>query len=536
MRVNRGEEIDEDEEAKAREVAEAKAKKELADAVRLAAELRVQNQTSLTELARNWAVKLFDTSRMSGPEFEEWKAEGLDLFGDVGGEAADRAREVVTKPKDGYVTVKDDGKIIARHRGDEFVFTAGTTLPWVKSVSEVEFADLPDAIEADPGDTGFGTGDDPGDDDPSGFLEGMSRTAQSGGSISPSNIPTEAEARQKFIKRAERVKLSTATRAALGSKTDSIAGVLATTDRQIKRGVDVKVGKVAKPFELFSPDNNVPTDPAPPVPQAGTAPTGPTLSGPEPDPAGDHAKPKPWYAPGPVHERKMAALEVEVSIRGTELAIVDFQELLIGKHGENIPNIAGAAATLIEARKILGELGVKGKFYAKELNGKIYVIIRGRAGMRKLLTGTRYLASDPKIIAFGIGAVPWTLSTVRVGLVVITADVAVETMNAIISDETDMADYLGKVGPSVAKAAVATVAGHVLAGLAIVTIAPLGGIVATGIFFSIAIGVVLDMAFGEEEEKQLAEKIRAYLQKNEELTRLYLSKGPREGEDGTTVP
>ena len=291
MRVNRGEQIDEDEEAKAREVAEAKAKKELADAVRLAAELRVLNQTSLTKLARDWAVKLFDTSRMSGLEFESWKAEGLDLFGDPAGEAADIAREVVTKPKDGYVTVRGDGKIIARHRGDEFLFTAHPTLPWVDSVSDVEFADLPDAIEADPGDTGFGTGGDPGDDDPSGFLEGMSRTAQSGGSVSPSNIPTAAEAREKFIKRAERVKLSTATRAALGSKADSIAGVLATTDRQIKRGVDVKVGKVAKPFELFSPDNNVPPDPAT-FGDDGLS-TAPEPSPPAPSPKPAAAKPKP---------------------------------------------------------------------------------------------------------------------------------------------------------------------------------------------------------------------------------------------------
>ena len=283
MRVNRGEQIDEEEEAQAREAQarEAKARKELADAVRLAAELRVLNQTSLTELARSWAVKLFNTSSMSGPEFEGWKAEGLDLFGDPGGEAADIAREVGTKPRDGYVTVRGDGKIIGRHRGDAFVFTAHPTLPWVDSVSEVEFADLPDAIEADPGDTGFGTGDDPGDDDPSGFLEGMSRTARSGGSVSPSNIPTEAEAREKFVKRAGRVNLSTATRAALGSKADSIAGVLATTDRQIKRGVDVKVGKVAKPFGMFSPDNVVPPDPAT---------FGDDLSGPPPVPGA--AKPK----------------------------------------------------------------------------------------------------------------------------------------------------------------------------------------------------------------------------------------------------
>ena len=264
MRVNRGEQINEEEEAQAREAQarEAKARKELADAVRLAAELRVLNQTSLTELARSWAVKLFNTSSMSGPEFEGWKAEGLDLFGDPGGEAADIAREVGTKPRDGYVTVRGDGKIIGRHRGDAFVFTAHPTLPWVDSVNSVEFSGLADAIEVDDGDAGFGTGDDPEpvDDDPSGFLEGMSRTAQSGGAIDPTKIPSETEVKDRILKRAQRVNLSERTLGDLDANAEIIGTILATTDRQIKRGVAFSLPKVATPH--FHPDNVVPPDPA----------------------------------------------------------------------------------------------------------------------------------------------------------------------------------------------------------------------------------------------------------------------------------
>ncbi len=71
-----------------RELMAAKAKKELADTLRVAKEMQVENQNEITRIARDWAGRLFDTGSMSGAEFDDWKGMGLTMFGDAAGTAS----------------------------------------------------------------------------------------------------------------------------------------------------------------------------------------------------------------------------------------------------------------------------------------------------------------------------------------------------------------------------------------------------------------------------------------------------------------
>jgi hypothetical protein len=49
-------------------------------------------------------------------------------------------------------------------------------------------------------------------------------------------------------------------------------------------------------------------------------------------------------------------------------------------------------------RYILRDFGSKGKFYIKTTRGKQYVIFKGYKGLRKWYTGTRYKATNPKVV------------------------------------------------------------------------------------------------------------------------------------------
>jgi hypothetical protein len=53
---------------------------------------------------------------------------------------------------------------------------------------------------------------------------------------------------------------------------------------------------------------------------------------------------------------------------------------------------------------MVNELGIiDGKVVINKVNGKNYALIKGFAGQRKLLRGTRFLASNPKIVDLAIG-------------------------------------------------------------------------------------------------------------------------------------
>jgi hypothetical protein len=68
-------------------------------------------------------------------------------------------------------------------------------------------------------------------------------------------------------------------------------------------------------------------------------------------------------------------------------------------------DVPGIIPLLRDARsgaELLRELGLNGRYYTKEVNGRTYVILRGYAGLRKVLSASRYLPTNPKVIAYGL--------------------------------------------------------------------------------------------------------------------------------------
>lgn len=68
-------------------------------------------------------------------------------------------------------------------------------------------------------------------------------------------------------------------------------------------------------------------------------------------------------------------------------------------------DVPGIIPLLRDARSgsdLLRELGLNGRYYTKQVNGRTYVILRGYAGLRKVLSASRYLTTNPKVIAYGM--------------------------------------------------------------------------------------------------------------------------------------
>lgn len=49
----------------------------------------------------------------------------------------------------------------------------------------------------------------------------------------------------------------------------------------------------------------------------------------------------------------------------------------------------------------MSDIGLTGRVVLKKVNGKQYVIFKGRPGTRSFFKGTRYLATSPKVVPYG---------------------------------------------------------------------------------------------------------------------------------------
>jgi len=91
------------------------------------------------------------------------------------------------------------------------------------------------------------------------------------------------------------------------------------------------------------------------------------------------------------------------------IQIVPVQELF--NEWEAMKGLAEVGAATIaplidstKAFKIIKELGISAnKVIVKNYLGKQYLILKGYSGKREILTGTRYLTANPKVVRMAIG-------------------------------------------------------------------------------------------------------------------------------------
>ena len=128
--------------------------------------------------------------------------------------------------------------------------------------------------------------------------------------------------------------------------------------------------------------------------------------------------------------------------------------------------------------------------------------------MRNVLQGTRYLASNPRIVQMGLG-MQGLKHVARGGFVLgMVVSSGIEVAEFFFNDEKTMYDLVGGIGVEAVKAGLATLAGLAVGALAATTgiaLLPLG--VAAGVAFLAGIGLnELDKAYQVKERVSAALK------------------------------
>lgn len=151
---------------------------------------------------------------------------------------------------------------------------------------------------------------------------------------------------------------------------------------------------------------------------------------------------------------------------------------------------------MAEVHAAFGTLGAKVRY--KSYAGKIYVMISGSKRHMAALKGTKYLASNAKMTAIGLGkGAQAGLS--KAGIVGVVAISAIHVMDFLLDDEVTLAHLIGNLGTDLAKYFAAKKAGALALGAAKgaiiakgVTVAALGPI---GIAVVAGVGVAMGLAY-----------------------------------------
>ncbi|ARU59130.1 PMP-22/EMP/MP20/Claudin family multipass membrane protein [Oleiphilus messinensis] len=166
------------------------------------------------------------------------------------------------------------------------------------------------------------------------------------------------------------------------------------------------------------------------------------------------------------------------------------------------------------------------KYSVKTYNGREYVLLKGYPGLRSQLTGTRYLASNPKVVSMGIGKLGAS-NAIRGGVgIAVVFTIAFHSIEQLMNDKATWHDFVGgvsvdlasiAVGSGIAWGAVATVVGT----SAMVAIGPIAIVVVVGMGITVALNAIGD-------HYRLSDRLAELLKESEQRMRHNISDMKRE--------
>lgn len=168
---------------------------------------------------------------------------------------------------------------------------------------------------------------------------------------------------------------------------------------------------------------------------------------------------------------------------------------------------------------IFEEFGWKGQSYVKRIDGKNYVIFKGKSGLRHVFGRTKYLSSNAKVVSYGLGR--QLGNVMRGSFVSIMFVSALNVIETIVSEDKDFIDATAQFTTDVVKTIAAGVASAAVGAIASTVAAPV--VLAVGA--SIVVGIVVALALDKVDAKfAITTNLSAWLRKEYEESKLRLEK------------
>lgn len=140
--------------------------------------------------------------------------------------------------------------------------------------------------------------------------------------------------------------------------------------------------------------------------------------------------------------------------------------------------------------KLVADLGSFGsQAYIKNYNGKVHIILKGRPGLRKVLTGTKYGITNPKVVTMGLGKIGAVNAAKSGGIISIVLITAFRVIDFFMSDTMTLNRLFGTLATDVVKIGIATAASIAAASAVVgfgvtIAIGPILAVVVVGVAFN----------------------------------------------------
>ncbi len=149
--------------------------------------------------------------------------------------------------------------------------------------------------------------------------------------------------------------------------------------------------------------------------------------------------------------------------------------------------------------KLIKDLGFKAKLRVNDYGGKPYVILTGNARLRKIFTGTRYGAMNPKVVTMGLGQYGIKNTARSGGILSVILMSGFRVLDYLLKDEATLAELIGSLATDVVKVAVST---GVAWALTAATAATVASVLAVGpLLVFIVVGLVVNKILNSIDEK-----------------------------------
>ncbi len=191
--------------------------------------------------------------------------------------------------------------------------------------------------------------------------------------------------------------------------------------------------------------------------------------------------------------RVVATDKRSVTVDEVLMYVAEINEELAKAIGLDLMSTSAAAIDSAAAVAIVRRMGLSGRAYIKHVNGKAYVILKGHPGQRAVLTGTRYLRSNPKVAKLVLSSKDLAKGAAKMTGIAVVAFAALRVVEHVLSDgDPRLTNLFGTIATDVAKFALAAGAGY-LAGAAVGALTTLAaGPIIAAVIVGVGASILLD--------------------------------------------